>query len=421
MLQLFVQSILSALPLCLAVSILLASRAYSPKERRVVARLTAVAALLGLAGAATIAWLRLNTKLIDIPTFNAYVGPVTFAAVLAFLGAVWLFGSRDLHDIEQGWRHRLLTATSLLALVTTGVFYGFTYFFNTSGIVPMGSSILDTESLLRLTGYAVGSVLVIVMAWGYVVSAARVPWYVRSTITSVVFLAMVGPRAILLYQQFATRGYVPRSNLIFSWVLWIQRNGAATQLALTILIALPGIFALWTQARKVMDNPAQKRLYKAERLSRRRFLGLSVAGSLLMLLALTEGKKRAEYVPELSAIEPSQVEGEWVTVSRELVSDGHLHRFAYQAQDNTEVRFIAIKKNEVAFGTGLDACEICGDSGYYEDKGKVICRECDVMMNIQTIGFPGGCNPIPIAYELTADKLMFSVAELEGHSKIFKS
>lgn len=421
MLQQFVQSILSALPLCLAMSILLASRAYSPKKRRIVARLTALATLLGLAGGATIAWLRLNTQLIDIPTFNAYVGPVTFVAVLAFLAAVWLFGSRDLHDIEQRWPHRLVTATSLLALVATGVFYGFTYFFNMSGIVPMGSALLDTESLLRLAGYTLGSVIVIVMAWGYVVSAARVPWYVRSTITSVVFLAMVLPRAILLYQQFATRNYVPRSNLIFNWVLWIQRNGAATQLALTILIALPGIIALWTQARKAMGNPAQQRLFKAERLSRRRFLGLSVAGSLLMLVTLTAGKKRAEYVPELSAIEPSEIDGEWVTVSRELVSDGHLHRFAYQAQDNTEVRFIAIKKNESAFGTGLDACEICGDSGYFEDKGKVICRECDVMMNIQTIGFPGGCNPIPIAYELLTDKLRFSVAELESHSTIFKS
>ena len=58
---------------------------------------------------------------------------------------------------------------------------------------------------------------------------------------------------------------------------------------------------------------------------------------------------------ELQApIEPSAVEGDAVTVSRELVSDGHLHRFAYRASDDTEVRFIVIKKNEIAFGTGLD-------------------------------------------------------------------
>ncbi|MGO1592569.1 Fe-S-containing protein [Ancrocorticia sp.] len=421
MLKLFVLSIQSALPLCLALAILLASRAYSPKERRIVARWTGAASAIGLILAGLIAYLRLNSKLIDVPTFNAYVGPVTFLAIALFLVAVWIFGGRDLHDIDQGWRHRFLTVTALAAIVAAGVFYGFTYFFNTSGIVPMGSSILDSESLLRLAGYSLGTILVIVAAWGYVVSAARVPWYIRTAVTTIVFAAMVMPRAILLYQQFATRQILPRSSTIFSWVLWIQRNEAATQLTLAILIAVPGIIALWTHSRGPFANPAEVRARKADQISRRKFVSLSVVGSALFVGALTVGKARADYVPELSAIEPSTVDGDWVTVSRELVSDGHLHRFAYTAEDSTEVRFIVIQKNESAFGTGLDACEICGNSGYYEDKGKVICRECDVMMNIQTIGFVGGCNPIPLDYEIAGDTLRFSVEELESHTSIFKS
>lgn len=421
MLKLFVTSVQSALPLCLALAILLASRAYSPRERRIVARWTVVVSVVGLIGGAVVAFLRLNTKLIDVPTFNAYVGPVTFLAIVAFLVAVWLFGGRDLHDIEQTWRHHLLTVTSLIAIVTAGVFYGFTYFFNTSGIVQMGSGILDTDSLLRLAGYVLGTVLVIVAAWGYVVSAARVPWYVRTAVTAIVFAAMVLPRAILLYQQFATRQMVPRSNLVFSWVLWIQQNEAATQISLAFLVSVPGITALWTHPRGPFKNAAERRARKADQISRRKFLSLSVVGSALFVGALTVGKTRAEYVPELSAIEPSTVDGDWVTVARDLVDDGHLHRFAYEAEGSTEVRFIVIKKNESAFGTGLDACEICGDSGYYEDKGKVICRECDVMMNVQTIGFAGGCNPIPIQYEIDGNTLKFSVEELEGHASVFKS
>lgn len=420
MLQLFVTSVQSALPLCLAVSILLASRAHAPRERRMLARITWIVALLGLASAAVIAWLRLNTTLINVPTFNAIVGPITFVTVIVFLVAVWIFRGRDLHDIDQGWHHRFLTVTALAALLATSVFYGFTYFFNINGIVPMGSTLAETESLLRLAGYVLGTVLVIIASWGYVVSAARVPWYVRTAITTIVFIAMIGPRAVLLYQQFATRRIVPRSATIFDWVLWIQAHEAITQLWLAILIAIPGIVALWTHPRGHLDNPAQVRLRKADQISRRKFLALSLVGSAVFVATLTEGKRRADYVPELSPIEPSAVEGDAVTVSRELVSDGHLHRFAYRASDDTEVRFIVIKKNETAFGTGLDACEICGDSGYYEDKGKVICARCNVMMNIQTIGFQGGCNPIPIAYQVSADKLSFSVAELESHVSVFK-
>ncbi|WP_341729650.1 DUF2318 domain-containing protein [Brooklawnia sp.] len=420
MLELFVISIQSALPLCLAVSILLAARAYSPRQRRTLARITWIVAATGLVIAALIAWLRLNTTHINVPTFNAIVGPLTLLAVIVFLVAVWIFRDRDLHDIDQGWHHRFLTVTALAALLATSVFYGFTYFFNIDAIVPMGSSFAETQSLLRLAGYALGTVLVIIASWGYVVSAARVPWYVRTAITTIVFIAMIGPRAVLLYQQFAARRMVPKSNTIFDWVLWIQAHEATTQLWLAILIAVPGVVAVWTHPRGKLVNPAQVRLHKADQISRRKFLALSVIGGAVFAATLTEGKRRAEYVPELSPIEPSALEGESVTVSRELVSDGHLHRFAYQASDNTEVRFLAIKKNEVAFGTGLDACEICGPSGYYEDKGKVICARCGVMMNIQTIGFEGGCNPIPIAYQVTADKLSFSVAELEGHASVFK-
>ena len=43
------------------------------------------------------------------------------------------------------------------------------------------------------------------------------------------------------------------------------------------------------------------------------------------------------------------------------------------------------------------------------------------MMNIQTIGFPGGCNPIPIKYEVGPKELRFFADELSGHAKIFKT
>jgi uncharacterized membrane protein len=40
-------------------------------------------------------------------------------------------------------------------------------------------------------------------------------------------------------------------------------------------------------------------------------------------------------------------------------------------------------------------------------------------MNTQTIGFPGGCNPIPIQYELAEGKIVFQTAELESQARVF--
>ena len=41
-------------------------------------------------------------------------------------------------------------------------------------------------------------------------------------------------------------------------------------------------------------------------------------------------------------------------------------------------------------------------------------------MNIATIGFKGGCNPIPLEYSVTEGKLTVPKSALEGSVKIFK-
>lgn len=436
MLKLFVAAVRLSMPLLLTIAILLASRAHAPMERRTVSRITWAVTVLTLAAAAVLAQLRINTTLINIPTMNTVVGIPAIISAIVFLVAVWMFGNRDLHDIEQTFRHRFLTGTALVTLAFNAVFLGFPYFFGTDGIVLMGSSLFETESLLRLAGYVLGTILVLVACWCYVVSARRVPWVVRTVITVVVFIAIIGPRAVLLYQQLSTRGVLPKSNLVFDLVLWIQYNGPLTQLALAVLIGVPSVIALWTHARGPVANSAEARVRKADQISRRQFMSLSVVLSALFGVTLTVGHAKAEAKPELSPIEPSTIDGDHVLVDRATVSDGHLHRFAittrpgleypgkaggvYKTQGGVEVRFIVIMKNEIAYGTGLDACEICGDSGYYESDGKVICEKCNVMMNIQTIGFPGGCNPIPISYEVVGDNLQFSLAELEGNENVFR-
>jgi uncharacterized membrane protein len=114
------------------------------------------------------------------------------------------------------------------------------------------------------------------------------------------------------------------------------------------------------------------------------------------------------------------ISGGEILIPIERVGDGRLHRFNYAAADNIEMRFIVIKKNAVAYGVGLDACDICGPTGYYERKGEVICRLCDVVMNISTIGFKGGCNPVPLAYTLRSGNMVIDTGDLETGRNRFK-
>jgi uncharacterized membrane protein len=145
-----------------------------------------------------------------------------------------------------------------------------------------------------------------------------------------------------------------------------------------------------------------------------------ILGYGVSILSLTALKAYTERGVVLSPAEPMTIAGEEITIPIERVEDGHLHRFAYTAQDNIEVRFIVIRKNEIAYGVGLDACDICGPTGYYERKNEVICRLCDVVMNISTIGFKGGCNPVPLAYRLSGGNMVIAIEDLENERGRFK-
>ena len=91
----------------------------------------------------------------------------------------------------------------------------------------------------------------------------------------------------------------------------------------------------------------------------------------------------------------------------------------YTTQGGVGVRVIAIKKPGAnAYGVGLDACDICGTTGYYERDGQVVCSKCDVVMNINTIGFKGGCNPIVIDYEMKDGYILIPVEALAAYEKI---
>jgi uncharacterized membrane protein len=109
-----------------------------------------------------------------------------------------------------------------------------------------------------------------------------------------------------------------------------------------------------------------------------------------------------------------------VAIPLDTLEDGHLHRYAFAASGGTEVRFIAIRKSEGSYAAALDACQICGPTGYYERQGQVVCKLCDVVMNKATIGFRGGCNPIPLVFRRGADTMAIDVGSLESERERFE-
>jgi hypothetical protein len=167
-------------------------------------------------------------------------------------------------------------------------------------------------------------------------------------------------------------------------------------------------------------NPALWRKARAAWRRMRRWGVVVFVGFVVAVLSLTVVRAYSERGIELSPAEPLNYVGTTVQIPLSSIEDGHLHRFAHITEQGTEVRFIIIKKNETAYGVGLDACNVCGPTGYYERDDQVVCKMCDVVMNKQTIGFPGGCNPIPLEFTVEGGVLTVEVSLLEQEAERFR-
>ena len=67
------------------------------------------------------------------------------------------------------------------------------------------------------------------------------------------------------------------------------------------------------------------------------------------------------------------------------VNDGNLHRFAIE-EAGVHVRFIVIRRPDQSLVAAFDACEICGNQGYYQKGPNVICKNCASAIFIPSIG-----------------------------------
>ena len=208
-----------------------------------------------------------------------------------------------------------------------------------------------------------------------------------------------------------------------SFTMWTATNAMVFIWIIAALAALLALLFLLenTRVTEPYEHAAQLRKLRAGNRKRRRLAIVTLAMILLFVLTLTVVKAYDTREVVLSAPETYTVDGDRILISTEAVNDGHLHRFEYTTERNVTIRWIVVKKpNSATYGVGFDACEVCGNAGYYERGSQVVCKRCDVVMNINTIGFKGGCNPIPLAYEVGDGNLVFRLEDLLSGEKEFR-
>jgi hypothetical protein len=79
------------------------------------------------------------------------------------------------------------------------------------------------------------------------------------------------------------------------------------------------------------------------------------------------------------------------------LSDGKIHKYIFK-KGGTEARFFILVPPQGKLTVDLDACAICKPEGYGQAEGTVICYYCKTLIPLETVGRPGGCNPVPIPF-----------------------
>ena len=381
-------------------------------------KILTVGSLLGTVAAIVMSYLKNKTKLINTSTWNLRIFTVSIAALLLLL----LLDLGWLRKQKEGKAGAIVPGVSAV-LAFTVVLYALpdvlAYPYN---FVLGGEAVFSTGFLYRLIGLVLGVGLSILAG----ISADRVcrrlePGPVGVLMKLAFFVNALQQLSKILSILLARR--VITSRQLFRLVRFTANNSNLFIYAILLLGAAAPV-VLWLRSfrvREPYENPAQHRKIRAKWRSIRRWSSSALLSFAAAVLILTAVNAYANRPVTLSAVEECELRGTNLYIPFEQVDDGHLHRFAYTTENRVAVRFIVIRKpNSSAYGIGLDACDICGETGYYERNNQVVCNRCDVVMNINTIGFKGGCNPKVIDYSIEQGYIIVPTDTLIAHESDFR-
>jgi uncharacterized membrane protein len=118
---------------------------------------------------------------------------------------------------------------------------------------------------------------------------------------------------------------------------------------------------------------------------------------------------------------PVIVDGEEITIpladNRGDISDGRIRKYSFRSEGKV-YRLIVIMRPDSEVIAALDACEICPPTGYVQRGEHVICKYCSTPIPLQSLGQPGGCNPIPVNAKREGDTLVLNRTDVvHTHNK----
>jgi FTR1 family protein len=279
---------------------------------------------------------------------------------------------------------------------------------------------LNSTELLSFMGTFLGVVAAVVFGVMFVKGSVRINLQKFFRVTTVILFFVAIQLVISGLHELSENGVLPSSKTEMALIGPIVRNDLFFFITILALAALMVLFEVKRRDTGALPaSPAERR--KAVWSARRERLWMaSVYASAFVFIVLVTAE--FIYTKSVSALSPATevtfVNGK-VSIPLTQVQDGDLHR--YSAQENgTTIRFWLYQKPDGKIATVLDACEICGAVGFYKGPNGVVCKNCAAPINPQSVGMPGGCNPVPLKAQVTPDAVIIQEADIAARSRMFQ-
>ena len=287
----------------------------------------------------------------------------------------------------------------------------------------LGAVSLRTTELMSLMGAVLGLALAIGLGVAFFKGSVKVNLRRFFSVTSLVLLVVAVQLLISGLHELSEAQILPSGPREMAIIGPIANSDAfffVVIIALCLFLVLAQKIRSRSGAEADLSGlaaPERRKILAGQR--RERFWKIAASSVGLLVIVLISAD--FVYSRVAQAVKPPvqlTFANNVVQVPVAQLKDHKLHHYQVEAA-GAEVRFIAIIDSSDTVRVGLDACQICGDQGYYQQGQNVICRNCGSAIYIPTIGSAGGCNPIHIDYLVQNDMLTISRAALTKDARYF--
>ena len=279
---------------------------------------------------------------------------------------------------------------------------------------------LNSTELLSFLGTFLGVVAAVAFGVMFVKGSVRINLQKFFRVTTVILFFVAAQLVISGLHELSENGVLPSSKTEMAIIGPIVRNDLFFFITIFALAALMVLFEVKRREAGPLPASAAERRKAVWSARRERLWMASVYASSFVFIVLVTAE--FIYTKSVSALSPATevtfMNGQ-VSIPLTQVQDGDLHRYAAQ-EGGTTVRFWLYQKPDGKIATVLDACEICGAVGFYKGPNGVVCKNCAAPINPQSVGMPGGCNPVPLRAQVTADAVIIQEADIAAKSRMFQ-